>query len=85
MQILEENPSLKIAIYGHTDNIGNSADNLLLSTKRAMSVTQYFKEKGIADNRLQYKGFGASKPIVGNDTEAGRAINRRTEMVVISY
>ncbi len=85
LQILEENPSLKIAIYGHTDNIGNSADNLLLSTKRAMSVTQYFKEKGIADNRLQYKGFGASKPIVGNDTEAGRAINRRTEMLVISY
>lgn len=85
VQILTENPSLHIAINGHTDNVGSNADNLLLSTNRAKAVTNYFIEKGISANRLLYKGFGASKPIATNEIEEGRALNRRTEMVVVSY
>ena len=85
VQILNENPTLKININGHTDNIGGNASNLLLSANRAKAVIDYIIEKGIERNRLQSKGFGASKPIATNDTEDGRAINRRTELVVVSY
>ena len=85
VQILADNPSLHVAINGHTDNVGSNADNLLLSTNRAKAVTTYFIEKGIAADRLQYKGFGAAKPIASNDTEEGRAMNRRTELSVVSY
>jgi outer membrane protein OmpA-like peptidoglycan-associated protein len=85
VQILTENPTLHIAINGYTDNVGSNESNLMLSTNRAKAVMDYFIEKGIAANRLQYKGFGSAKPIANNDTEEGRAINRRTEMVVVSY
>ena len=84
VQILAENPLLHIAVNGYTDNVGNNTDNILLSTNRAKAVTNYFIEKGIAANRLQYKGFGATKSIASNDTDDGRSMNRRTEIVVVS-
>lgn len=82
--LLQENPQLRIEISGHTDNVGKPADNLTLSVNRAKSVVQYLVSKGIAANRLIPKGYGEAKPVADNNTEEGRARNRRTEMKVIS-
>ncbi len=76
--------SVKVAIHGHTDNIGVSTENLLLSTDRAFSVKAYLEGKGVASDRLQFKGFGSTKPIAPNNTEQGRLKNRRTEFVLLS-
>ena len=82
--LLKDNPAMQVEIGGHTDNVGSDADNQVLSENRARSVVQYLVEHGIAANRLKAKGFGKTKPIDTNDTEAGRAQNRRTELKVIS-
>ncbi|MGC4103072.1 OmpA family protein [Ferruginibacter sp.] len=84
VMLLNDNPKLKIEIDGHTDNVGAAKDNLLLSNNRAKAVVDYLSAKGIAAARLVYKGFGATKPVAGNDTEEGRALNRRTELSVTS-
>ena len=74
-----------VEIRGHTDNVGKPQDNLILSNGRAQSVINYLlASRQIAKERLQFKGFGETKPIAPNDTEPGRALNRRTEMSVIS-
>ncbi|MCW3107941.1 MAG: outer rane lipoprotein omp16 precursor [Segetibacter sp.] len=83
LQLLTENPTLKVQINGHTDNVGKPADNLKLSENRAKAVVDYLVSKGIDVKRLAYKGFGETKPIADNKTEAGRAQNRRTEFVII--
>jgi outer membrane protein OmpA-like peptidoglycan-associated protein len=82
--LLTDNPKLKIQIGGHTDNVGTAKDNLLLSNNRARAVTGYLLQKGIAPARLTAKGFGSTKPIADNKTDAGKALNRRTELSVIS-
>lgn len=82
VQLLTDNPTLKVEISGHTDNTGTTADNLVLSNNRAKSVVNYLITKGIAANRLTYKGYGESQPIADNKTDEGRAQNRRTEMKV---
>lgn len=82
VSLLKENPSVKILITGHTDNIGKPEDNLKLSEGRALSVVNYLVSKGISKDRLAHKGFGATKPLANNDTEEGRAKNRRTELEV---
>jgi outer membrane protein OmpA-like peptidoglycan-associated protein len=79
---LKENPTVKIAIHGHTDNIGDPKANLLLSENRAKKVFDILIQSGIAASRLSAKGFGASKPVADNSQEAGRALNRRTEFVI---
>jgi outer membrane protein OmpA-like peptidoglycan-associated protein/Tol biopolymer transport system component len=84
VQLLKENPSLKIQISGHTDNVGKTEDNLKLSDNRAQAVVKYLTSKGINPNRLSYKGYGASQPIAPNTTEEGRSQNRRTEVKVIT-
>ncbi len=84
IQLLKDNPSIKIEISGYTDNIGKPADNLVLSNSRAKSVIHYFLYKGIPVDRLTAKGFGETKPIADNKTEEGRAKNRRTELKVLS-
>jgi outer membrane protein OmpA-like peptidoglycan-associated protein/tetratricopeptide (TPR) repeat protein len=84
VQLLNENPTVKIQISGHTDNVGKPADNLALSNNRAKAVVNYLISKGIAADRLSYKGFGESQPVADNSTEEGRARNRRTELKVIS-
>ena len=82
--LLKENPTLKIQINGHTDNVGKPADNLKLSNDRAQSVVKYLVTKGIDIKRVLFRGFGATQPISSNDTEEGKAQNRRTELTVIS-
>lgn len=84
VQLLNENPKLKVLITGHTDNIGQPKDNIVLSNDRAKSVVNYLLTKGITASRLTYKGYGESKPIADNKTESGRALNRRTELSVVS-
>jgi len=85
IQLMNDNPNLKILISGYTDNVGKPQDNITLSNNRALSVIQYLlSSRKIAKDRLQYKGFGETKPIADNTTEEGRAKNRRTEMSVIS-
>jgi outer membrane protein OmpA-like peptidoglycan-associated protein len=83
VQLLSENPTLKIEISGHTDNVGTAADNLKLTENRAKAVTAYLANKGIDIKRLTFKGFGATQPIADNKTEEGKAMNRRTELKVV--
>jgi outer membrane protein OmpA-like peptidoglycan-associated protein len=85
VELLQQNSSLKILIKGHTDNVGKPADNLLLSTNRAKAVVEYLVSKNIDISKLQFKGFGDTKPVASNNTEDGRAKNRRTEFEVLSY
>ena len=82
--LLKDNLNLKIQIDGHTDNIGQPKDNLLLSNNRAKAVIEYLLSKAINPQRLTYKGFGETKPVAENTTEQGKAMNRRTELSVIS-
>ena len=84
VRLMNENPNMKILISGYTDNVGNPADNLKLSTGRAVSVVNYLLGKGVNNSRLSFKGFGEANPVAGNDTEEGRALNRRTELSVVS-
>lgn len=84
VRLLNENPNLKIKIIGFTDNIGTPADNLKLSTGRAWAVVQYLISKKVDPKRLSHSGLGESNPIGDNNTEEGRAKNRRTEMSVVS-
>ncbi|HCT21957.1 MAG TPA: flagellar motor protein MotB, partial [Chitinophagaceae bacterium] len=80
--VMQENPTLKIQISGHTDNVGKPDDNLKLSENRAKSVADYLMSKGVAAGRLSWKGFGATQPIADNTTESGRAKNRRTAFTI---
>ena len=85
IELMKDNPQLKILISGFTDNVGQSQDNVRLSNERALSVIRYLLgSKQIAQDRLQYKGMGAAKPIADNNTAEGRTLNRRTELSVIS-
>ena len=85
IQLMNDNPKLKILISGFTDNVGKPQDNITLSNNRALAVIKYLlASQQIAKDRLQYKGFGEKKPIADNTTEEGKAKNRRTEMSVIS-
>jgi outer membrane protein OmpA-like peptidoglycan-associated protein/tetratricopeptide (TPR) repeat protein len=85
VQLLNVNPSLKIEIGGHTDNMGVAKLNSVLSNNRAQSAVKYLVSKGIAANRLSAKGYAAAKPIAENNSEAGKAQNRRTELKVTGY
>lgn len=84
IEFLTENPTVRVAIQGHTDNRGNPQDNLDLSQRRAQSVMSYLLLEGIEVSRLEAKGFGEEKPIASNEAEEGRAKNRRTEFVILS-
>lgn len=81
---LKENPTVKIRIEGHTDSRGGAAENKRLSEDRASTVSSYLRSHGIAEARLTHQGFGPEKPLASNDTEEGRARNRRTEFVIVS-
>jgi outer membrane protein OmpA-like peptidoglycan-associated protein len=83
VEYLTRRPTDRIEIGGHTDNIGGDAYNQKLSEARAKSVVDYLISKGIDATRLTFKGYGATMPIEENDTEAGRAKNRRTEVKVL--
>lgn len=80
---LEDNPTIKIQISGHTDNTGDAKKNMELSKNRAKSVVDYLISQGIEQNRLSYKGYGANKPIADNSTKEGKKENRRVEVILL--
>ncbi len=84
VKLLESNPSVRIEISGHTDNVGSLNLNTKLSNNRAKAVVTYLVGKGIPASRLEYKGYAYSQPIAPNNTAAGRAQNRRVEFKVLS-
>ena len=84
VRLMNENPNMKILISGFTDNVGKPADNLILSKGRAVAVVNYLIHKGINNTRLSFKGLGEHNPISDNSTDQGRALNRRTELSVVS-
>jgi hypothetical protein len=81
VQMLKENPDLKISIEGHTDNVGTAEFNQKLSENRAKAVMDAIIAQNIDKNRLSSKGWGATKPVADNNTEEGKAKNRRVEIV----
>jgi outer membrane protein OmpA-like peptidoglycan-associated protein/tetratricopeptide (TPR) repeat protein len=81
---LVQNPKVIVSIHGHTDNEGSEASNMKLSNDRAKAVYEYLISCGINASRLSYKGFGQSRPVALNDSEEGKAKNRRTEFVIVN-
>jgi OOP family OmpA-OmpF porin len=79
--LLEDDPALRLSVDGHTDATGDAAHNQQLSAARARSVVAALTGAGIDASRLEAKGHGQSRPVAGNDTDAGRARNRRVELV----
>lgn len=84
ISLLETYPQMKIEIRGHTDAKGSDAYNLRLSENRAKAVADYLIMKGVNEKRLRSKGYGKALPIDTNDTEEGRANNRRVEFKILS-
>jgi len=82
-EMLKANENVNILIEGHTDNIGSEDYNKQLSAERAKSVYDYLVSKRIAPSRMKYEGSGSEKPVDTNETEQGRAKNRRTEIVIL--
>ncbi len=80
---MKQNPGIRIAINGHTDNVGQAVYNQTLSANRAKAVYDYLINAGISTDRLAYKGYGQTKPIATNDTEEGRQQNRRITFEVL--
>ncbi len=80
-QMLQANPSLKVSVEGHTDNVGSPASNKILSENRAGAVMNACIAKGIEKSRMTSKGWGPDKAIADNSSEEGRARNRRVEIV----
>ena len=83
VDLLTKNPTLKIELGGHTDNVGRPEANQRLSEQRAKTVYDYLINKGIPSDRLSYKGYGETQPVATNDTDEGRRENRRTEIKVL--
>ena len=84
VKVLTEYPTVRLEIQGHTDSTGSDDTNLNLSERRAASVRQYLTSKGVAEDRLESKGYGETTPIADNTTPQGRAQNRRVEFKLIS-
>ena len=84
VKIFNEYPETNILVEGHTDDKGTDSYNLSLSQKRADAVGDYLKNQGIASSRLTIKWYGEAQPKVTNDTEEGRAINRRVEFTILN-
>lgn len=82
VDFLQRNPELNVELAGHTDNVGNEAYNLKLSTERAVVVKKALIDKGIDSDRLESNGYGSTKPLLPNDSDEHRALNRRTEMII---
>ncbi len=82
LKLMQDVPSLKIEIGGHTDNTGSASLNQKLSADRADAVVNYLKSKGVSAGRMNSKGYGDSVPVASNATESGRQQNRRTEFEI---
>lgn len=84
VRFLSGEPGVNLQIAGHTDNVGSEAANLKLSSERAEAVRSYLVAHGADATRLSARGFGESRPVESNDSEAGRQANRRVEMIILS-
>ncbi|WP_165372093.1 OmpA family protein [Emticicia agri] len=84
LKMMKDSPTMNIIIEGHTDNIGDPTQNKRLSLERAFNVREYLIKKGIAGKRIQFKGYGDTKPIADNATESGKKLNRRVEFVILN-
>ena len=80
--ILKENANVKVSVEGHTDAKGTDEYNLKLSMRRAAAVKAFLVKEGVAESQLSTRGLGESQPVASNDTEDGRAQNRRVELKV---
>ena len=85
VELMEENPTMKLELAGHTDNVGSETSNLQLSQSRAEAVVSYLEKNGITEtNRLIGTGYGERMPIADNDTDLGRQLNRRVEFKILN-
>ncbi|MBL7863629.1 MAG: OmpA family protein [Cyclobacteriaceae bacterium] len=84
VQLMKENPTLKVEVAAHTDDVGSENYNQVLSQKRAKSVADFLNENKIEQGRFEAKGYGESQKKVANDSESNRAINRRVELRILS-
>jgi len=82
-QSLRDNPDLRVSVDGYTDSIGSDAYNEQLSVRRAEGVFRYLVNHGVQPERLEVVGYGKTHPVASNDTESGRAENRRVELRVV--
>ena len=82
LQYLRGNPRREIIIEGHTDSIGTAKDNKQLSLRRAQAVKDFLTSQGIAETRIETRGFGEEVPVATNTTNAGRKLNRRVEVII---
>ena len=80
----KSNPSLIVELQGHTDNIGQSEDNLLLSQKRSKAVFDFLINSGVDPIQVSYRGMGDRHPISSNTSQIGRSKNRRTTFIVLN-
>jgi outer membrane protein OmpA-like peptidoglycan-associated protein len=85
LKLMNDNPTLKIELGGHTDNRGSSSANVKLSQDRALAIANYLIGNGIDKRRLEYKGYGGTRPIASNASEASRQKNRRVEIKVLKF
>ncbi|WP_301921794.1 OmpA family protein [Ferruginibacter sp.] len=83
VKMLKENPAVEIEMSAHTDSRGSNEYNFKLSDNRARSVVEYILSKGIAVSRIVFHGYGESKPVVPNDTDENRQLNRRVEFTIL--
>lgn len=84
VQFMKENPTVRIELSGHTDAKGSAEYNMTLSNERAKAAMEYLAKKGVPRERMEYKGYGKTQPVADNKTDAGRALNRRTEIKIIA-
>lgn len=82
VRIMQDNMTMEIQLEGHTDGRGDPRANMMLSEQRVEAVKRYLVSKGIAENRIVGKGFGGTKPMVSNETEENRKLNRRVEFKI---
>ncbi|MGM0665137.1 MAG: OmpA family protein, partial [Thermodesulfobacteriota bacterium] len=80
IKLMKADPGLRVEIQGHTDNVGGREYNLDLSKRRAQTVRDYLSLYGIESSRMTLAGYGFGMPVASNDTEEGRALNRRVEL-----
>lgn len=85
LNIMQDNPQMKVEILGHTDKTGSESINFKLSENRAKAVVEYLVQKGIDRSRMEYKGFGSLQPIADNANAKGRAKNRRVEFKILEF
>ena len=82
-KIMQDSPDVVLELQGNTDSVGTDAYNQKLGNRRAKAVFDYLKAKGVNPNRLKEVSFGEGKPVATNATDAGRAQNRRVDLVIL--